>query len=163
MESKIFSIAGINTNYCSSHSSYSIIAVVTTLSFIIPLAAYLWLMHIVFSWSFWIVGGGIAHPTQVHHYRFPRIRECRALSHIRHILCQSSPLCSSSCGWGNNLFTIHGRVYHRQLLHIRAHIAFQSKNSSSPCNRSASVPPLVLVGDYHGFPLARLTHYLPHP
>ena len=24
-------------------------------------------------------------------------------------------------------------------------------------------PHIVLVGDYHGFPLARFTHYLPHP
>ena len=40
---------------------------------------------------------------------------------------------------------------------------------SSPKIRVALViglhqyPPLVLVGDYHGFPLARFTHYLPHP
>lgn len=44
-------------------------------------------------------------------------------------------------GGGNNLFTIHCRVYHRQLLRIRAHTAFLSKSSSIPCSRSASVPP----------------------
>lgn len=118
LESEIFSIASIHTNYCSSHSSYSIIAVVTTLSFIIPLAAYLWLMHIVLSWSFWIVGVG--NPT------LPKFTIIDFFV-FEHIL-PSSPKIRVS-------FVVGLHQY----------------------------PTLVLVGDYQGFPLARLTHYLQHP